>query len=106
MNNGWLDKTDKLLLSILPKDKENPISRKALANKLNLSDRQTRNRISKLRSNYPILADTKNGGYWISNNLQDIADFSNLLYSQGNRLIKNANNLDFIKLEIMESENE
>lgn len=62
-------------IDLIPFGKENRISKKELAEKLNINLEEVDKIISKLRKEYIIVSDTKIGGYWRPNTRTELLRF-------------------------------
>ena len=63
-------------IELIPYGKENKISRKKLMELANIQDEKVFNEeVAKLRKKYIILSDNTTGGYWRSNNKEELQDF-------------------------------
>ena len=63
------------MIELLPFGKENKISKRKLMIKANLSEEDFNKELAKIRETYIIMTDTTSGGYWRSNNKQELQDF-------------------------------
>lgn len=73
MENQYSDFRINELMATLHKGQANAISRKALANEMDMSDRAVRNLIEKARDEGCLILNRQDGrGYYIADNLDDI----------------------------------
>jgi len=64
------------LLKLIPKGRENAITRQQLCNLTGWGDRKVRGEIKKLvRDGYPILSLSESPGYWYSSDIDEIERF-------------------------------
>lgn len=69
------------VLEMIPKGKENAISRKELADRLNCSDRKARDIIHSLKCHFPILSNTTKGGYYRPATIEEANEYNRQLSS-------------------------
>lgn len=63
-------------IELIPYGKENKISKKSLMKLANIKDEKVFNEeVAKLRKKYIIMSDTTTGGYWRSNNKEELQEF-------------------------------
>lgn len=81
-----LDELDILVLNkIQNASKQYPITSKILRSECNLSFRNLKKIITKLRNEYPIVSkETNGGGYWIAVDNNDIINFTNMIEARKN----------------------
>ena len=74
------------LISLIPYGRTNAISRSELATLTNMSDRKVRKAVRSVRKKWVaiepfICSDSKESGYWLTSETEEIRDVRNWLYS-------------------------
>lgn len=78
-----MKKKCKLILEMIPKGKDNPVTARTLEQVSGLHGKQIRDIISELREDYPICSRTTDGGgYWIATDEADTQRFINQMVSR------------------------